>query len=187
MKKENKFLKRKLDNGGFSLIELLAVIVIMGILMIVAIPAMTRYIDNSRKDTYVNIGLSFIKAARYAVLQDEYTCGGNSSGALGDGTYYIEVAGANADDELMENEPKSPFGSGSIDNGYVLIRVDNGKSYYGVHLSTGDWTLGKNHQITLEDGTNENVLGLESAITRNDASSTENYVAPLASYTKCSR
>ena len=38
---------------GFTLIELLAVIIILGILMIIAVPNISRYIDNSRKSAYV--------------------------------------------------------------------------------------------------------------------------------------
>ena len=46
------------NNRGFTLVELLAVIVIMGILMMVAIPSVTRTIENSRKDTFVDIAKS---------------------------------------------------------------------------------------------------------------------------------
>ena len=45
---------KKINSKGFTLVELLAVIVIMGILMMVAIPAVTRTIENSRKDTFIN-------------------------------------------------------------------------------------------------------------------------------------
>ena len=37
------------NKKGFTLIELLAVIIILGILMIIAIPAVTSYIQSSRQ------------------------------------------------------------------------------------------------------------------------------------------
>ena len=43
-----------MKSKGFILIELLAVIIILGILILIAIPSVTNYINNSRKSTYVN-------------------------------------------------------------------------------------------------------------------------------------
>ena len=57
---------------GFTLIELLAVIIILGILMMVAIPAVTTYINSSRKSAYIDNVKQYITAASTAV-----TSGGN--------------------------------------------------------------------------------------------------------------
>ena len=61
------------NEKGFTLIELLAVIVILGILMIVAIPMVTRYIEQARRDTFVDTAKAYINAARYAYLNDDYS------------------------------------------------------------------------------------------------------------------
>lgn len=61
------------NNKGFTLIELLAVIVIMGVLMMVAIPQVTKYIENSKKDAYAETSKAYINAVRYALLNDELT------------------------------------------------------------------------------------------------------------------
>ncbi len=44
--------KKKRRSFAFTLIELLAVIIILGVLMLVAIPSITSYIGNSRKSPY---------------------------------------------------------------------------------------------------------------------------------------
>lgn len=64
---------KNIKNKGFTLIELLAVIIILGILMAVAIPSMTKYIENSKKDAFWQTAKTYINSARYGLLNDEYS------------------------------------------------------------------------------------------------------------------
>ena len=92
----------KLNKKGFTLIELLAVITIMGILMVVAIPAVSRTIENSRRDTFGDVARNYINVVRTAVLADEIECYKASNGkptdsakniaSLPDGIYIYYIA-----------------------------------------------------------------------------------------------
>lgn len=45
---------KKLNKKGFTLIELLAVIIILGVLLLIAVPSVSKYIQQSRMKTYRN-------------------------------------------------------------------------------------------------------------------------------------
>ena len=117
---------KKINSKGFTLVELLAVIVIMGILMMVAIPSVTRTIENSRKDTFVDIAKSYANAARTQWTADGLTCGGTVSSAVDDGDYYVlidthETARSNLP-VLVDQGGKSSWGNRDV-QGYVRVNI----------------------------------------------------------------
>ena len=116
-------MKKNLKSAGFTLIELLAVITIMGILMMVAIPSVSRTIENSRRDTFADVAKEYINTVRNAVLADELTCGtgenAQSVGATPDGLYYDRIdTTAPGTKDLMESGGKSSWSNAEI-QGYV--------------------------------------------------------------------
>ena len=76
------------NKRGFTLIELLAVITIIGILMMLAIPVVSRVVENSRRDIFVDSAKAYANVVRNLWTSDELTCDGVSSSAVVDGDYY---------------------------------------------------------------------------------------------------
>ena len=126
---------KKGKQGGFTLIELLAVITIMGILMMVAIPSVSRVIENSRKDTYVDIAKSYANAARTLWTADGLSCTDESipSSATDDGDYYVLIDTEHADavPVLVDQGGKSSWGNRNVE-GYVRINVTTTAAATGV-------------------------------------------------------
>lgn len=154
---------KKLNSAGFTLIELLAVITIMGILMMVAIPAVSRTIENSRRDSFATIAQNYINTVRTSVLADELKCNSDASktraNAASDGTnvsavdstknYCLHIdtnTGADAAQQtadLMESGGNSSWGGAPV-NGYVRWKKN----------SQGNWE----YYITLVDSGKHGII-----------------------------
>ena len=115
------------SKNSFTLVELLAVIVIMGILIMVAIPSISRVIENSRKDTFVDIAKSSANAAKTLWTADTLTCEGTVTSAVDDGDYYILIntteSARTVLPVLVDQGGKSSWGNRNV-NGYVRVHVE---------------------------------------------------------------
>ena len=141
-------MKRK----GFTLIELLAVIIILGILMLIAIPSVTSYINNSRKETYASTVQELIKAASTKVNSGELDMYDT------DVTYYIPVSQL----KLENGDAKSPYGD--FDEAYVIVTT-NGEEYSYYFLGKDETNVG------IETVTPSSKISKDSIKTNIDSSS----------------
>ena len=120
--KEKKTINKegKKKKKAFTLIELLAVIIILGILMIIAIPSVTTYIQNSRKSAYIDTAKEIISGARNLVNEGKLEMYDTGT------TYYLPSSCIST-----ENGQKSPYGE--FDKAYVLVTfTGTGYNYYWV-------------------------------------------------------
>ena len=117
--------------NGFTLIELLAVIIILGIIMLIAIPSVTRYINESRKDTYIDTARQIVKGAIPLVNSGELDVYDTNT------TYYIPASCI-----PTENSMSSPFGEfeqayvivGYTGEGYVYYWASVDKAHQGIEM-----------------------------------------------------
>ena len=117
---------KRLNKKGFTLIELLAVIIILGILMIIAIPSVTSYIQNSRKSAYVDTAVAYADAVMKEVN------GGKNLRLYSTNTLYMIPVGHDKTPSCvtLESGGQSPFDD-MWRYAYVGVTYDGkGYNYY---------------------------------------------------------
>ena len=140
--------KVKINNKGFSLVELIIVIAIMAILAAALAPQLIKYLDNSRKSTDVSTGQSIATVVGVA-LTDEAAY--NDAIADASGIFWISkcVTGAPATDlfelkvaELLGGAPPVPKYKASATPPYndfaIVIKKDGSTISYAIYPSPKD-------------------------------------------------
>ncbi|MBR1386480.1 MAG: prepilin-type N-terminal cleavage/methylation domain-containing protein [Bacilli bacterium] len=129
------------NNKGFTLIEILAVIIILGILFMIAVPAVSQSIMDSRKSTFAESGIKYIDAAIDEINAFTYRIKDTNK------TYYIPTSCLNTD----KNE-ETPFGV--LEDSYVVVSADNDEDrnyFYTGRDSSNHGILLTNRELLSKD------------------------------------
>lgn len=95
-------------NNGFTLVEVLAVVVVISILSALAIPLVTQHMNNSRKKLFMEDALTVADAVRNDIIKGGITDNNSVGNCVGDFCYY-NLTDIN---KLLEAKlDKSPFGN----------------------------------------------------------------------------
>ena len=134
----------KKNNKGFTLIELLAVIVILAILVAVAIPSVTKYLNDARKGSMQNEAAELVTAARTYIVANNITKSGDFIFKIGskeadwvpDDAKKADVK--HIDNVVQKNLVNSPYGNKYV-AAYVEVDRDagTGVSTFKLKLSDG--------------------------------------------------
>ncbi len=106
-----------MKKNGFTMVELLAVIVILGVLLSIAVPAVSNYIVNSKKESYVVVMDEYLDGARKLIISGEYQAPLDKN----------EVTILSFDViPLEKGSTTSPFGSEWVDSKSYVAVVNSG-------------------------------------------------------------
>ncbi len=130
-------------NKGFTLIEILAVIIILGVIMIIALPAVTSYLGGSRNAAYISTVNKYIDTTIGEVSSFEYSIKNK------DYTYYIPTKCLDIENDITE----SPYDEFS--ESYVVVTKNDDKNDY---YYTGYDLSGHGILLTYRDLLEESVI-----------------------------
>lgn len=137
------------NKKGFTLIELISVIIIIGVVMLIAIPSVSDYIVSSKKSVYVSMAKNYIDGARVMVNHRDIPIERTPA------TYYVPVSCIDTE----TNQDSSPYGKWK--DAYVVIDYDTRKyTYYWT--STDEADMGIN--LTKESDISEESILADVAV-----------------------
>ena len=126
------------NKKGFTLVELLAVVLILGILSLIAVPNVISIIDNNKKDIVLSDARKLISQAKLQVNIDKDI---REKGTTATGhKFYFKDLNANNDIKTDADGATIKYADGSkhaySEDSYVLYKVENGIATYCVYLKS---------------------------------------------------
>ena len=138
----------KLNNKGFSLVEVLAVVVILGVIATIMIPTIGSVINQNKEDNYKNMEKTILNATKLYVSDNRYSISLGGSCSENDGIRTItkinDVIIDNSQislSSLLEGKylssskiinPKDNKMELDFSNSYVVVKYDCNKKQYNV-------------------------------------------------------
>lgn len=123
---------KKMNKKGFTLIELLAVIIILGVLLLIAVPSVSKYIQQSREKTY---------KTNLSKLVDEVSAAVNAMDFDSDYTFdtneYLVVPIVCVELERGSNT-KSPFNTYDKTRSFIVVERKSDNSGFKYYVTAKD-------------------------------------------------
>ena len=140
----------KLNYKGFTLVELLAVIAIMGMLAVIMVPTISWVIEENKKNNSANLKNSikssaraYISDNRYEIKLDDSSCANDIRNITFIGNDYIDESKITV--ELLVNKGYLKSNSGEIIDPKTNKSIDKNNSYIKVtyDCSSKDFKYGE--------------------------------------------
>ena len=116
----------KINKKGFTLIEMLAVIVILGLIMSIAVTSVMDYIENSKRKTYISIANQYIAIAGEKFAKQDLVARDSNT------VYYVHINNLNTEKGLQ----KSPYGEWK--DAYVVVTIDPNSNDFNYYWTSVD-------------------------------------------------
>lgn len=136
---------KKLNRKGFTLVEVTAVTIILGVLLLLAIPTISKYVGRSKKATYV----SSVKA-----LIDSVSASVNSMSLslIPEDGEAVVIPFSEINMEKESSKEKSPYGKYINDKCYVIVVCKDDKySYYVVAIDDKGYAIPITNENNLKE------------------------------------
>lgn len=146
-----KWLKQLKNQKGLTLIELLAVVVILGIIAAIAVPAIGGIIDNTKKDAHVSNALLIINSAKLADVS-------NNSEVQGDLASGVKLS-VLVTEGFLDAIPKDPDSSDASYGDTSYVKKNPSTNKYSIFLDGSKQNVGKTNKPATEQDLNRNGKG----------------------------
>ncbi len=118
-----------MNRKGFTLIELMGVIIILSIVMLIAVPNITSILDKNKRDTYIADAKKLITQAEYAIRSNQFEKPASNELVKVTLNYL-------ATNDIKKDPDGNPY---SLTDSYVVIvRKDGYLEYYVNLVATTD-------------------------------------------------
>lgn len=116
-----------MKDKGFTLVELLGVLVILSIIMLIAVPNVISIMDKNKKDIYISDAKKMVAAVQYEL---------SKKSAYPEGSCYVQLS-ALSNIDLGESPNKGSY----KDESYIVVTKESNVYTYTIYLTDGNMNI----------------------------------------------